>query len=76
VLALDGGRAIVEYGDWLERTRLAAFDAKTGKRLWDVELPDREFRAFTVAYGYVYFYDKTKNLILKILEAGTGKLST
>ena len=74
VLALSDGRAIVEYGDWLDRPRLAAFDARTGRRLWDVELPDREFQAFSAGFGHIYSYDK--DLILRILNASTGEAST
>ena len=37
---LAGGRLVVQYGIEGKRWRLAAFDAREGTPLWDVEVPD------------------------------------
>jgi hypothetical protein len=47
------GRVIAVYGDWLDHQRLTAFDASTGKRLWDVPTPTWPSFAITPSRVYV-----------------------
>jgi hypothetical protein len=47
------GRLIAIYGDWLHHSRLTAFEASTGKRLWDVSTPEFGELVLTSARVYV-----------------------
>jgi hypothetical protein len=65
---MQHGRLLVEYDDWLHDTRLAAFDAVSGSRLWDVGLPEHAGLAMTETRVYV---EDSKGF-LRLLDATTG----
>jgi hypothetical protein len=64
------GKLIAVYGDWVDHPRLAAFEASSGKRLWDVALPD--FPELVLTPGRVYATDRTRGF--RVVDASTGSL--
>jgi outer membrane protein assembly factor BamB len=73
--ALVGGRYVAVYGTGSDRWHATALDAKTGARLWDVEL--KNIFAVDSIDGLVatkdhVFIERTSSL--DVLEADTGAL--
>jgi outer membrane protein assembly factor BamB len=64
------GRLIAVYGDWLQHPRLTAFDASTGKRLWDVSTP--EFGDLVLTPARVYVTGGTH--VFRVHDAATGNV--
>jgi hypothetical protein len=63
------GRLIAVYGDWLNHPRLAAFEASTGKRLWDVSAP--KFADFVLTPAHVYLTGGAHGF--RVYDAATGR---
>jgi hypothetical protein len=64
------GRVIAVYGDWLDHQRLTAFDASTGKRLWDVPTPTWPSFAITRTRVYVTGGDRG----YRVYDPATGNV--
>jgi len=72
-LDLAYGRLIAVYGDWLHHPRLAAFEASTGKRLWDVSTP--EFGELVLTPARVYMTGGGAHGF-RVYDAATGNVQS